>query len=624
MPSMRPEGLLATPSLKPAKGDFDTRPKSVDKWIAELPLGDTGECARMIYMALCECNQLEISKPARFHLLEKINKPLTNVLSTLKKHYLHETLPLSEKNQSFAMLAIELNAEMAMGFKIIIDQTWGAPLSFLNKKRTTIAIHRAIYYLNNVLMAAYEVYSDNPANIWLQIHQLYLYAEENQLENKSIRTIESTAQAPKSPIRDLYKRILLIGLLSPYRFKQSIVETIYNHLENWSKLCRILPPEGFSETENQVQIRLNTDFAPNFFNSNEPSNPTHSRWLDTTQLVNFLGQKISDNNPVQELSLDMVYLMVLSWSGKSRRNFSRTATNSTLAITIGLNATHRLISHILQLNPELETHGICQPVTQVIFDAQANLQDQIQLRDPKLETPAEFSNPQIYGASSVNEFAPDIWDQNYPNKSIGYDYNLRLWLEKKDKEKHTLGIGYEAVDCSNVNESAGGYCLIGYVDTTFKAQKVQIGELIGIRDAMHSDTDQENMLNLGVIRRMKNTEKGLELGIQKLAPCAQVVAICRFMKPEIEPAYTPALVLPELKTIDQPITLLTKNSFKPGDHVTMNKHGYKIHIKLTKLIQTTGVFSQFEYEIVEVLGFDEPKPLATEPDPDFNNVWQLI
>ncbi|MDH5325028.1 MAG: hypothetical protein OEZ68_17065 [Gammaproteobacteria bacterium] len=619
---MRPEGLLATPSLKPvSEGMFNTRPKHLDAWLTSLPLGDTGECARMIYNALCECNQTDISKKTRLHLLEKICEPVENILGTLKKHYLHETLPLSEKNRHMAQLAIELNAEMATGYKIIIDQTWGTPLSLLIKGRTRLAIHRAIHYLSGTLLTAYEVYSELPSSTWLQLHQLYLYAEENALEKSKIRNVGS-CHKPKSTIRDLYKRILLIGLLSPYRFRQSIVDLLYARLENWGPLCRILPPDGQSELLNQVQIRLNTDFAPSFFNSKEPSNPTHSRWLDTTDLVQMLSEHLAERSTALELPLDLVYLIALTWSGKSRRGFNRTATNSTLTITLGLNATHHLIKEILRLNPELETSGMCKSVTAAIFDTNTVIDSQSEQKDPKLEDPAEFAAPLIYGASSVNEFAPDVWDNDYASKTIGYDYNLRLWLEQKDKAKQTLA--YEAINFNNINESAGGYCLIGYMDNTLKTQKVQIGELVGIRDAIHADTDDESMLNLGVIRRMKNTSRGLELGIQKLAPCAQVVAICRFMKAEIEPAYSPALVLPELPRIEQPITLLTKHSLKTGDHLTMNKHGYKTHIKLSRLIETTGVFSQFEFETIEVLGFDKPKPLSTETDKDFDSIWQLI
>lgn len=625
MSSMRPEGLLATPSLKPPeRGAFNTRPKNINNWISELPLGDTGECARIIYTTLRDSNQLDISKQARYYLLGKISDPLANILSTLKKHYLHETLPLSDKNQSIAELSIELNAEMAMGYKIIIDQTWGNPLSFLKKQKTRTAIHRAIFYLNNVLLTAYEIYSDHPANVWLQIHQLYLYAEENQLEKTAVKNFGS-AHIPKCSIRDLYKQILLIGLLSPYRFKQSIVEHIYTHLRIWSQHCRVLLPESYSDVHNQVQIRLNTDFAPSFFNSTEPSNPTHSRWLETTRLVQLLSQHLSENKPIPDLPMDSVYLMALTWSGKTRRSFSRTTTNSTLTITIGLSATHHLITQILRLNPDIEKEGICKSITQIIFDANTPIDAQSYLLDPNMEMPAEFAGPLIFGANSVNEFVPDVWDQNYASKTIGYDYNLRLWLEQKDKENKTFDMEYELVNCNNINESADGYCLIGYMDSSLKKQKVQIGELVGMRDATNFDED-ESMLNIGVIRRMKNTSKGLELGIQKLAPCAQVVAICRFMNTDIEPDYSRALILPELKTINQTATLLTKNSYKTGDQLTINKHGYKTRIKLSKLIQTTGVFSQFEFNKVESLGFDKPKPLSIDLDSEneFDNIWQLI
>jgi len=86
-------------------------------------MANIGECARQIYTTLREMNRLIISPQDRFKSLEFLRPPLFVITETLKKHYIRQNLPLSPKNQKIAELAIQLNAELAMGYKSVIEDT---------------------------------------------------------------------------------------------------------------------------------------------------------------------------------------------------------------------------------------------------------------------------------------------------------------------------------------------------------------------------------------------------------------------------------------------------------------------------------------------------------------------
>ena len=629
MSKTRPKGLLGIPQLHaPLRNSFNTRPKQVDLWLNELPLADTGECGRMIFNTLREVNQLDISKKERLHLLNTITGPVLNILQVLKRHYVEHPLPLSPRNKSIAELAIALTAEMAMGYKIIIEQSWTTNLSFFSKRSVTQAIHLAMYYLSHMLLTAYQVYSDHPANTWMHIHQLYLFAEENDIHKSLVKTRDLHGTLPECSIRDLYKRIVLLGLVSPYRLRQKVMEQLYDSLLQWSEYCRVLSADHVNAgaDTHQIKIRLNSDETPGVFTDTNTTNRIHTRIIDTSALVHMLSDNILQHNLPGSANLnglpeEVLRLAVLTWSGHSKRTFNRNLANNTLMTTLGLSAIHQLISEQLRINPELQLQGYCSSATNAVFDANITEERLLQLKEPPMDTPAEFDRPTLFGTHSTKELNNDVWDPYHASKTMGYDYNIRLWYEQKEKVRNKETLVAESYNCSNVNESAGGYCLVGQMESTTSSAKVQIGEIIGIQDTINSDG---SVVEIGVVRRIKNAERGLEIGVQKLSPCAEVVAVCKYTMVKGEQTYTRALVLPALASVNRPVTLLTHTNHKLNDQLIVNKYGYCTHIKLVKQLESTGVFCQYEFAIIKILGFEEDEPSDEKSPAEYDSMWTLI
>jgi hypothetical protein len=624
----RPKGLLGIPQLQtPDKGAFNTRPKHVDLWLGELPLADTGECGRLIFNTLKEVNQLDIAKKERLYLLSAITEPALNILRVLKRHYVEHTLPLSAKNKSIAELSIALSAEIAMGYKIIIEQSWTSNLSLFSRRSIAEAIHLTIYYLSQMLLTAYQIYVEHPANTWMHIHQLFLYAEENNIHRLIIKHRELHDSLPECSIRDLYKRIVLLGLVSPYRLRQKTMEQLYDSLQVWSRYCRVLPPDQYMEDTHQIKIRLNSDQTPGFFTETDATNRIHTRVIDTSALVHMLSEQIMHHSPADNASNinglpdDVLRLVVLTWSGRSKRVFSRNRANNTLTITLGLSASHQLISELLRINPEMQLKGYCSSATNAVFDPNISEEHLSQLTEPEMDVPAEFDRPLVLNSLTAREMTSDVWDPDQASKAIGYDYNIRLWYEQKEKERTKEAYVAEPYNCSNVNESAGGYCLVGQMESTDSTAKVQIGEIVGIRDTVNSDGLS---VEIGVVRRIKNADNGLELGVQKLSPCAEVVGVCKYNLNQRQEKYTRALVLPAMKSINRPVTLLTHTIHKVNDQLIINKYGYCTHVKLVKLLECTGVYCQFEFAIIKILGFEHENSADAKTPEELDSMWTLL
>ncbi len=625
MEGTTPVGLLDIPEqLKPTAGSFDTKPKHVEAWVAALPMANAGESARRIFNALKEINRLAISDHDRYKAMEAFRIPVYHITGILKKHYISQNQPLSPKNQKIAELAIQLNSEMALGYKIVIDSKLNKTFSRLSRKTLSINIHRSIRYLSNVLLCSYQIYIQHPENIWFQIHRLYLYAEEHNLHNTLIEDHIVPESFQDSTTSDIYKQILLLALAGPYRLRQQVMGAIYNELRNWTSSCHIYPYGKIKADNYTFTINLNTDAAPGYFREESTANPAFCRTIDNSELAHILSNSLlsseqSDKNGSTGIPEDVQKRLLMTWSGKSQRAFSRTSKNNEIAITLGLSATHHYIDEIIR--PLLPDPTIpCSTATESLHtDTQTNA-DEDEDEDFTLDERSQYTSTPIFGISNLDDHTPDVWDPDFTYRVNNPTYTYSHSEKFNSSDKSSL-YAYTPLACKGINESAGGYCLLGYLEYGKDSQKVQVGELVGIRDNMDPNCTQ---LSIGVIRRIKNWKNGLELGLQKLAPCADAIATTTLTQDETQEKYQRCLVLPELSGINQPATLITHAWHQTGDQLITNVHGHRAQIKLTKQLESTGVFSQFEFETLEETETIIKQPEMTESNDEFDSVWKLI
>ena len=157
-----------------------------------------------------------------------------------------------------------------------------------------------------------------------------------------------------------------------------------------------------------------------------------------------------------------------------------------------------------------------------------------------LDERAHYTSTPVFGISNLDDHTPDIWDPDFTYREKNPSYSPEI-SENETQDKAPL-YAHAPLPCKGVNESAGGYCLLGYLIYGKDAQKVQVGELVGIRDNIASSSTQ---LSIGIIRRIKNWKNGLELGIQKLAPCADAIVLSSITKDDTAEKYQRSLVLPQ-------------------------------------------------------------------------------
>ncbi|HET8708130.1 MAG TPA: GTPase, partial [Pseudomonadales bacterium] len=182
---------------------------------------------------------------------------------------------------------------------------------------------------------------------------------------------------------------------------------------------------------------------------------------------------------------------------------------------------------------------------------------------------------------------------------------------------------YDIFSCRLVNSSPGGYCLQW---TSATPASVKTGEILAVRE-----TEQSNWA-IAVIRWVKQFKtEGTRMGIELLAPKATPAAARVVQKTGDLTEYMRALVLPELRAIGQPSTLITPSvPFQVGQKIMCTLNGEELKGQLIKLVTSTASISQFQFKLFGQKMEEQPQkqsaPLAspTKNDDDFDSLWSSL
>ena len=602
-------GLVVPERSKPDKNSFNIRAKKLEPWIADLPRANLGETARLIYRALKDSNHLQYNHLERMYFLEKMREPVYYITSAMKKYYVGTSFPLADKNYKVASASLEIFSALATGYKIAIEDLLANSLLFTDKKLLSKMIHRCLSSLGHVLLTSYQSYEPHPRDIWADIHKLYHFAETRKLINTEI----SDAHRKHSlygTIQSEYLRLLMTHLASPYRLRQGEIGKVFSTLEQWAPECRLQTRSDHSP-HGHFAVNLLSNYPPRSLAlTTEKCVNAECRIIDAGDLAATVQDELKNSADMatttlpgiemqrNELSHDLLRRLLYAWGVVPKRLFPRGQKTEKLHVTLGLSSTHKVISDGNYNSRKDPAHypGL--------------------LKDKFVHT-AQFNSSTI---NNVNDNQPDVWDMIYP----GSQQNQPLLIQEPEADDSQNELSaeksyYHIETWAMLNESANGYCIASKLSSDIN---IQVGELIGIQ---RSGDGRSWKWGIGVVRWMKQQkEQGLTLGVEMLTPDAAAIGMKSAFS-DSEEDYKRTLMLPELPSIKQPKTLITGPvPFRVGNQLAMRILGKSFNIALTRQLQNTGFFAQFEFEMVEK---NEHEPVNRQNQDDrenFDSIWSII
>lgn len=567
-------------------------------------MANIGETARLLFGALDELNHLDIPSQQRLKALEMLYKPVLYVTDRMKRHFIDQALPLTQKNLKIAHLSRKMSQSLATGYKILVSEQ-AVRTGRGDSRLLATAIHRALKQLGLVLLKTYQVYEPYPASIWLEVHTLYRYAESNNLHRIAVARGEQDEKGAAT-VADAYKQILLLALACPYRLRHGEAEAVYAALDEWAPLSELQPLDEHPKA--LFSTNLDSDQPPRYLSMRTVSEDGSAvRVLHSRRLAERVRDTLSGKTGTGEgssLRPATLRRLMLAWGVMPKRRFSRVKDHDEVIVAMGLSSIHYFVSGEVAFN-------------NASIDVEC-FKGLGAMPSPPLQEPAHY---RVRPTSQDAGKAPDMWEMSYRIEGERDPSPTEVAVARA-----AAGLRIDTSHCAQnwkmVNVSAGGYCMLWDNAETTRAQ---VGELLGIREERDPDTFH---WRLGVIRWLKyEGRRGLELGVQMLSPGATAIAARRDDGSEPgDQKYARGLLLPEIASIQQRASLvLPSPPFKVGDTAIANCHGKDVRIKLTELVENTGSFAQFQFESLgEILPAGRARP-KTSPDPgEFDDIWELL
>jgi hypothetical protein len=587
--------MLSLPEQHPAEpGSFDTRPKSVNAWIEALPMANLGETSRLVFKVLVELNRVELPARQRMQTLELLLKPAEYVATSLEKQYAGRPLPLHDRHRKISELSRALLSELATGYKIVARSLLSAR-GRLDQKMVAFALHRAMYYLGELLLRSYQVYTPYPKHVWLELHSMYQYAEHYKLLTFKYPLPLGTDK--ECSLSQIYKRCVLLSLAMPYQLLRGEIDIVASSLCHLVGLLRIEKIPDYTRPNTMFIVDLMSDQHPTYTSLYNSNDFNHCRAINMSELLPAMST-LDEHIPA-----DMIQRLRDAWSIMPKRGFSRSTSSCTpVEVALGLSAAHYFVGGEVDFTPDL-----------------AGAQEESEF---SMDATSAFTSTFIHNESDVSA-GPDIWSRNYSYSendprnapSDTTVLNRGIGTQPATYQKHVLDM---------LNSSAGGYCLTAANDLNIAAH---VGELLAIREQHNIDIDQ---WGIGVIRRMQSIGNShIEFGIQMLTPNAIAVAArvtgSDGKRPSTE--YLRCLMLPELRAINQPATLITPVlPFKQGSQIHLNISGRAYEAELMHVREKTRSFIQFEFTMKEITAprHHEPATNDDKDEPDFDTLWSIL
>jgi len=523
---------LATPAPDQAANNVvETRPKQVAEWLERLPKANLFEAGRTLRDALSALNRHKLGEDTRLKLLELYRATIMDLLPGMEQQLSGAALPLPEKQRQIANLARELLVEVAYGYKIILLEQLNRRISFGSNKQLPQVIQRALSALSRILVICYETYAPTPAGIWSEMHQLYRYAVQHNLQAEPVPDYDATGS-----INLAYKQALMLALADPYRLMQGEVGKILDYLAQFGDQAQLMPLAQTSNPHGFFLVRLESDKPPKAIAQNAADTDARTDiLLNTIDLARAMHQKIvgleASETPLSlglpETASDSAYIDLLRrllrhWGIAPKRHFNRVPNEAGVEICAGLRATHYFL-YGEEIQPAAE--------------------------------PLPEGEITVHAATHVGE------------RGGQQTFSTSSWVI--------------------ANESAGGLALSKESE---EPVHIRVGEVIGLKP---DSAASWNVGVVRWVK--SDSPENLELGVQMLAPNAAPVAIKptianadatfqpALLLPELPVMKQPATLL------------AARGTYQVQREFDLTRDGVTSRVRATKLVEQTASFEQFQF-----------------------------
>ena len=484
---------ITMPSQDPmAEQEFSLAPRKIRKWINALPYIDPNVAAMQFYDGLRRSNRQAHETKQRLIAIELMRPIAREFLKQQRKYLVAQSFPLSKKATEILKLQQNILSELAVAYKIIIQETVNRDIQ-LSSKKLIMCVHHTMRYMLEQYVTLSQVYSEPPKGYWQDYCQLYKMAEHLKLSHTSVKN-EEHANAVKSSANCLFKQACLLSLANLHTFGHGEAEKISAYLESMSHLVTLSDEKHIQDDNSVYFINLALNKPPKFVDADDIPISSENRFLDSSKLINELHEIISSksekNNETilssSNLNRSLAKRLLTKIAYKSKRSEKRaTSSSEKLCVVLGLRDAINTLLYSNDVDDEPKNESLLTGTNLELLPIENSL------IDPRGKEDREV----------------DKWGWLGRNNEMNEELIMKSTRAIKAGACNIVPV-IQSWEISNA--SNGGYCLKS--DNTSDYQS-QVGDLILLR--LEDSSNDE--WRAGIVRWMQSiADKGVKIGIETL------------------------------------------------------------------------------------------------------------
>lgn len=587
---------------------FDLTTTDADNWVQDLPITNARLVVEQLRKVVTDLNRIPMAADLRFQILETLRPTQHAALATLRKRFLKQPVVLPDGARQMADMTFNLLRQTITAYITVAIEgikTKNTITSINPAQLVCEAIHRAITAASGKLLHTYQLYQPVELQGWLELHQLYALAERQNLEQLRV----SDNIYGDGTITNTYVRALLLSCCKPNQLRQNDMNAVFRAFRDWAPLCKLTPA---NTGDGLFLVNLVNDHPPIYRALRSGQTTEDERCLNTSKLIDTLSEtQINDARHGKQgivfdaetaLPSGIIGHLITALGVMSQRNFTRNTTNDQLHIGIGLSNAHY---------HTLSGQSFYQLISGEPEDKQPG-GPQTTIDNPFIKNPAEERDPWETTGEHLERIDKS---EQATDKDIQLEADY-LQLIKPQAGALSDDQRYPVFPVDIINASPGGYCLRWTPDLP---GDISAGDLVCLREG------KQKPWVIASIRWVSAQTSGDTLiGIELLSPRAIPYAAKTQRKTGPDGEMMRVLLLPEIKLVGQPDTLITPRAgFKEKQKVTLVHNGEERFIQLDRQLTATASFSQFSFRPIkhmDEVATDNSIPL----DAEFESIWTQI
>ncbi|MFC1748322.1 hypothetical protein ACFL2V_05895 [Pseudomonadota bacterium] len=565
----------------------------------ELPLANPDACCTLLFQELFRLNRAPLAVKARIKTMSLILPMIDDMGATLRSTYINASLPLNKKRTQTSQLIDRLHTEMGYAYKLIaLDLIEEERVSGAQSQELPQAIYNAIGFLSRQQVDCYALYNPEPKQIWLELNQLYLYAERNQLHNLELAPINPKQDPRPATILNSYRRIVMLTVANPYHLMQGEAAKMYEKLIDWAPACQVINLGANTLPEGKLFVDLMMDAPPLYAPKTQTQiRPQEGRLLEIKDMLAIIEKETRhltiakqrdqlNHSLTKRMERDMYFRWAEAWGIRRERLSNRKPISAPAHIICGLTATHHFMNDQLPFHPEEEELDI--------RGRDASLDPENSLRlIPEEQAPWAFEDQKKHIVSHVHQPRKSQFDPNEAER------DRNMWVKVYANSTQTFdnltghaSTDYEYHGCEIINVNQGGFGMSCPLETNFPAR---VGELIGSRTTDHT------AWSIGMISWMKiKNSNGISLGIKFISEDAKPIAVKAIQGIGTGGEYYRALLIPDLDPAINPTTMLTPAAvYDIGSVLMLTMENRILYAQLIRQLTSTSAFSQYQFKLIQ-------------------------